>query len=419
MFRRFVAPQRSPSFTRRTSLCWRNTMRSPNRSFTVRALLVASLPLTGSLLSCSSQPQDPPAPAPAPSKTQDIDETPQLLAPAHAIVASTDAVRNVPRFVWGVRDEVPPAALVGAAPEVAARAHLAQHAATYGVSRQVVADAVLHDVHPMQGGASIVSFRQAIDGIEVYGVRQSVAMTADRQLVAISGSLHSGKIGWNKFVWSEGQALAQALSDRTGIGFDETSFEPAGTRNGYSEYAFAAASRAAGTRFVDNATIKKVYMPNGAALEAAYFVEFIARSEESSDNDGWRYIVSAKDGSVLERMPITYAETFNYRVWADSTGAKQPQDGPQTDYTPHPTGIPDNSKPNPLFAQPVMVAMEGFNKNPANAADPWLAPGATETTGNNVDAYTDNNSTSEDGYTPASGDVRATTTAPNTFDRSF
>ncbi|HMI84729.1 MAG TPA: M36 family metallopeptidase [Polyangiaceae bacterium] len=395
-------------------------MRSPNRPLTVRALLVASLSLTGSLLSCSSQPQDPtPTPDPSPAKTANLDPTPQLLLPAQGIVASTDAVRNVPRFMWGVRDEVALASLVNAAPEVAARAHLAHHAATYGLSDQVVKSAVIHDVHPLQGGASIVSFRQSVGGIEVYGVRQSVAMTADRQLVAISGALHPGKLGSQKFVLSEGQALAQALSDRIGSAFDESSFESVGTRNGYSEYAFAAASRAAGARFVDNATIKQVYMPNGGALDAAYFVEFIARTEESSDNDGWRYIVSAKDGSILERMSITQSEVFNYRVWADTTGTKQPADGPQTNYSPHPTGLPDMSKPNPVYAPPNLVSMDGFNKNPAGAADSWLPNGATETNGNNVNAYSDNNTTSEDGYTPTSQDVRATTTSANNFDRVY
>jgi len=321
--------------------------------------------------------------------------------------------------MWGVREEVAPVSLAAAAPEVAARAHLAHHATTYGLSQAVVASATLHDVHPLQGGASIVSFRQAIDGIEVYGVRQAVAMTADRQLVAMSGSLHPGKLGWNQFTLSEGQALAQALTDRMGTGFDESAFEPVGTRNGYSEYAFAAASRAAGARLVDNATIKKVYMPNGGVLEAAYFVEFIARTDESSDNDGWRYIVSAKDGSVLERMSITQSEVFNYRVFADTTGTKQPFDGPQTDYSPHKTGNQDFSKPTPLYTMPNLVAMEGFNKNPAGAADPWLPTGATETNGNNVNAYSDNNTTSEDGFTPASGDVHATATSPNTFDRVY
>jgi large repetitive protein len=393
-------------------------MRSPNRPLSVRALLVASLSLTGSLLSCSSQPQDQ-APTPIPAKTNaSADTSAELLAPAQGIVAATDPVRNVPKFMWGVRDEVAPAALATAPPEVAARTHLARHAASYGLSPQVVGNAVIHDVHSMKGGASIVSFRQAVAGIEVYGVRQSVALTADRELVAISGSLHPGKLGWNKFDLSEGQALAYSLSDRFAAVFDESSFEPVGVRNGYSEYNFAAASRAAGARFVDNATVKKVYMPNGGVLEAAYFVEFIARTEESGDNDGWRYIVSAKDGSVLERTSITHSEVFNYRVFADPT-TKVPADGPQTDYSPHRTGMQDMSKPDPMYAAPVMVSMEGFNRNPAGAVDPWLPAGATVSSGNNVNAYTDNNTSAEDGFTPASGDVQATTTAASTFDYTY
>jgi MYXO-CTERM domain-containing protein len=370
-------------------------------------------------LSCSSQPQDQ-APTPAAAKTSaSPDNAAELLAPAQGIVASTDPARTVPKFMWGVRDGVAPAALAGAAPEVAARAHLLRHAQTYGLSPNVVGDAKIHDVHPMQGGASIVSFRQSVGGIEVYGVRQAVAMSPDRELVAISGSLHPGKLGWNKFDLSEGQALAYALSDRLGAVFDESSFEPAGLRNGYSEYNFAAASRAAGARFVDNATVKKVYMPNGGVLEAAYFVEFIARTEERSENDGWRYIVSAKDGSVLERTSITHSVAFNYKVFADTTAATMyaPADGPQADYTPHKTGLPDDSKP--LYAAPNMVSMEGFNKNPAGVADPWLGPTATETNGNNVDAYTDNNTSAEDGFTATSQDVRATTTTDRTFDRAY
>jgi MYXO-CTERM domain-containing protein len=388
-------------------------MRSPNRPLTVRALLVASLPLAGSLISCSSPSQEP---QPAPAKTtSDTDTTPETLAPAQGIVASTDPVRNVPKFMWGVREELAASSLVNAAPEVAARAHLSRHAGTYGLSSKVVGQAIINDVHPLPGGASVVSFRQSVDGIEVYGARQSVAMNGERQLVAISGSLHPGKIGWNKFALSEAQALANAVGDRIGWGFDESSFEPRGERNGYSEYDFAAASRAAGARFADNATVKKVYMPRGGVLEAAYFVEFIARVEDSSDNDGWRYIVSAKDGSVLERQTITYNDSFNYRVFADPM-TKVPADGPQSDYSPN--GAP-GSKPSPLYATPNLISMEGFNKNPAGGVDPWLPAGATETNGNNVNAYTDNNTTAEDGFTPTMGDVRGTTTSTNTFDYSY
>src|SRR6185503_12567303 len=47
--------------------------------------------------------------------------------------------------------------------------------------------------------------------------------------------------------------------------------------------------------------------------------------------------------------------------------------------------------------------------------DPWLAPGATQTLGNNVDAYAD--LSSPDGF--SAGDLRASTTSANTFDRTY
>jgi hypothetical protein len=319
--------------------------------------------------------------------------------------------------MWGLREDGDKLELASARPEVAARTYLGRHATKYGLSLQVVRDAQIQDVHALPGGASIVSFRQAVDGLEVYGARQSIALTADRELVAISGSLHSGKVVNNRFALSERKALAHAVSDRFGETLDEGSFEELGERNGYDEYNFAAAASSSHIRFVDNATIKKVYMPVGDSLEAAFFVEFIARTDESSDNDGWRYIVSAKDGSVLERMSITHSEAFNYRVYADASGT--PADGPQTDYTPHGTGNQDRSKPNPHYALPNLVAMEGFNTNPTGGFDPWLDAAATETVGNNVDAYTDSNSAQEDGFTPAAGDVRGTTTSDRTFDHFY
>src|SRR6185503_15442321 len=98
-----------------------------------------------------------PAPAPVPAKSAIADTAAELVAPAQGIVASSDPVRNVPKFMWGVRGEVAEASLVNASPEVAARAYLSHHAATYGLSSQVVGSAAIHNVHSLPGGASIVS----------------------------------------------------------------------------------------------------------------------------------------------------------------------------------------------------------------------------------------------------------------------
>jgi hypothetical protein len=88
-----------------------------------------------------------------------------------------------------------------------------------------------------------------------------------------------------------------------------------------------------------------------------------------------------------------------------------PWDGPQgTAPTPHPTGLPEFFAPT--FVVPNLVTLQN---GPISTNDPWLAPGATETRGNNVDAYAD--VSSPDGF--SAGDLRATATGPNTFDRTY
>src|SRR5207244_9046363 len=62
-----------------------------------------------------------------------------------------------------------------------------------------------------------------------------------------------------------------------------------------------------------------------------------------------------------------------------------------------------------------LVSMEGFNTNISGLPDPWLPSGATQTRGNNVDAYTDQ--LPPDGF--SNGDLRATTTATGVFDRAY
>src|SRR5439155_4084630 len=106
-------------------------------------------------------------------------------------------------------------------------------------------------------------------------------------------------------------------------------------------------------------------------------------------------------------------DAFTFRVFADGSGDHRPLDGPFADWTPHPTGKPDGT--DPPFVAPVLVTIEGFNKNPMGAVDPWLAPGTTDSIGNNVDAYADRNA--PDGLT--NNDFRATITSANTFDRIY
>jgi hypothetical protein len=63
-----------------------------------------------------------------------------------------------------------------------------------------------------------------------------------------------------------------------------------------------------------------------------------------------------------------------------------------------------------------LITMEGFNTNPDGVADPWLAPGATETRGNNIEAFAEH--TDPDGPGPETL-LFAKTTAPGVFDYAY
>jgi hypothetical protein len=105
------------------------------------------------------------------------------------------------------------------------------------------------------------------------------------------------------------------------------------------------------------------------------------------------------------------ADSYSYRVWADGTGLRTPWDGPRArPCRPHPTGLPNFLAP--AFVPPALVSLQN---GPIATNDPWLPPGATQTTGNNVDAYAD--LAVPDGF--SAGDLRAATTGTNAFDRVY
>jgi hypothetical protein len=131
----------------------------------------------------------------------------------------------------------------------------------------------------------------------------------------------------------------------------------------------------------------------------------------SSDSDYYSYVISATHGDLLFRNNLTVRDSFSYRVWGDAAANFLPADGPQgISPTPHPTGLPDGFQA--AFVAPSLLTLQN---GPLSTDDPWLPPGSTQTTGNNVEAYAD--LAAPDGF--SAGDLRATTTSPNTFDRTY
>ncbi|HEU5058067.1 MAG TPA: M36 family metallopeptidase, partial [Kofleriaceae bacterium] len=263
-------------------------------------------------------------------------------------------------------------------------------------------------------GHHLVRLVQEVDGIEIYRSEMKAVLKSDLSLVALTGTpsrVTTAKPADRAFRLTPGQAVSRALGDLYKVavpdGFDSLS-RPAAGRDAWVDLPALAS-----VQLSQPARARKVFFRDGERLIAAYMTEFYSSRERSTSSDAYRYLISAADGRVLERRDLTAHEAFTYRAYARPGGKHTPTDGPQADYNPHPTGVPDGSQP--AFVDGALITVETIKNEPAGAIDPWLRADATSTNGNNVDAYAD--ITEPDGYNP--GDRRATTTALRTFDYTY
>ncbi len=335
-------------------------------------------------------------------------------------VANVDEMRGVPTMFWAPANGVMVPAALLQQPRAAAQFYLEHYAALYGLGSGALASAHVDMVHDTGRGGIIVVFRQKAAGIDVHLIAAKVLMTRDLRLVAISGNLHplagSSTTRFAKFVQTPREAIARSFNDFYGTKVSASAFvDTKNPEHGYSFYAMndTAETLAKDIGLARPARIKKVYYPLPETLVPAYYVEIAGAKKSSTTSVLNSYVIAADDGRMLKRMSLTQDAAFTYRVWSDGAPNFTPMDGPLADYTPHPAGTPDGS--SPAFVAPTLVTVDGFNKNPMNTFDPWLAAGATQTLGNNVDAYADRNS--PDGF--GGQDFRATTTSAGTFDRTY
>ncbi|MET0594902.1 MAG: M36 family metallopeptidase, partial [Polyangiaceae bacterium] len=316
--------------------------------------------------------------------------------------------------------------------ETAARLHFERHATALGLDDKTARGAIFKAWQSLPQGGGIAQFEQRVDNIEVFRARASVVVDGSNQLVSIGNSFPATAKAWTSaknFKTSAESAIASAYTVHAGLPLAAQSVRDEGEVAGSTMRNYAVETPAGGLQVL-TATAKKVFFPVGDRLEAAYYVEIEGRTA-ARRNDARGFVVAADDGRILQQESLTHEDAFKYRVWASATaGNNIPDDGPNVDDTPHHSGTPDG-RPQ-TYSMPNLVEMEGFNKNPAGAADPWLPADATTTWGNNVRAYSDRNQgTNEagapinDGYQDGSapdgapGDLIADTTAAKTFDRTY
>lgn len=318
-------------------------------------------------------------------------------------VASVDERLGVPTFVWAVRTHPSMAAAPDGPRDVeqAARAHLERFAPFYRLEAADAGQAMLRRVHDTGRGPIIATFAQEVDGVEVFRDEIKVLMSRDLELVAVSGYLAPAGLGsansGRTFRLDAATSIEAALED-LGAGAGRSSNPLGPAPGGYEVFGVEGGA-------FRPVRVKRVLFHLPDALEPGYYLELM------SDSQAYSYVVSARDGRILFRHDLTANDAYTYRVWADGTAPHAPFDGPQgTAPTPHPTGVPDFFVPS--FVPSQLVTLQN---GPISTNDPWLPLGATETVGNNVDAYVDRNT--PDGLN--GGDFRASVTSPGIFDRQY
>ena len=332
------------------------------------------------------------------------------------VVTAVDSRRGAPSFFFANRDR---SMMRRAArtPEEAARSHIELHRDLLGLTSLGVESARVADVLDTGRGGRLASIRQSVGGLEVYGTRMGVLMDRQNRLVALSGTLQAGTdaglpVARAASIGKSG-ALAKTIEDITGkpwtgLGMRRTATDVVNNRE-----RLHALEPAIGFRFPQPASVREVLYPMPKELVRAFHVEVELSPADSTDSRAYSYVIAADDGSILERHNLTVSHS--YRVWADASAPHRPFDGPHGDHTPHPTGDPSEALDLGFVDRP-LVDLAGFNHNPAGTFDPWLAAEASETVGNNVDAYADHADPSGFGE----GDLRATVVpGGQSFDWAF
>ena len=289
------------------------------------------------------------------------------------VALSTDH-RGLPRMLQA-HDVVAPAATA----MQSAKRHVEALAGQWGVAPGMLPNLTEVGEVPVQGG-TIARIAQTIDGLPVWGRELRVFVRPGGELATLSGTL----VGTHT-----PRARARFLFDQAGA-IDRAVIATYGKRDDVR---------------VERAQAKRAWYPQQDRLVAAWIVDAFTDAPDVTTGDAHRTVLDGATGAVLAHYSLT-ADAFSYNVYADTTGEKHPLDGPTQDATPHPTGMPDGFFPAYL-AGPNLVTVDSLNK----LGDPWLAAAATETQGNNVDAYVDFNA--PNGFT--NGDFRANTTETNKF----
>jgi hypothetical protein len=296
-------------------------------------------------------------------------------------ILSSDAL-GAPRLMRSFR---PRAGIAGSAPEVAARDHIAALAPLW-VQHAPAMALVNTGTQRLRNGATVVKLAQAADGVLVDQGELHVLMHADGSLAAVSGTLLPA-VAKPRFASSPREALDRALDAQYGAARARPAIAQTGDQAGWQTLEVADDP----TLHVTEARARRVLARDGGALTEAWEIEVLGDAAPDPLADpsipapsARRLLVADASGKILGDTDLMQHDAFVYRVYAEATGNRRPLDGPLTDFSPHPTGLPDGSAPAG-FVSSNLVVMDAFNAT----LDPWLPTTATTSSGNNAEAFSD------------------------------
>jgi hypothetical protein len=340
-----------------------------------------------------------------------------------------DRALGLPTFLWA-RTDAPPAAVGPIANErerlaAHARAHLRNESKELRLTAAMIDEARVFDAGFNGDGPAVVRFRQQVDGVEVFHRSLNVLLDRSYRPVAVSGYFAGDfdRAALPGFSRSGAEAVASAWASLGGA-LDASAVLPSKTRGVWQHYHKPLVT---GTHWFEREPrAKKVWYPREGALEPAHYVELFAKAKANGNLMAYGVAVSARDGSILHRKDLKSDAAFSYRTFADAQGPLyQPYDSPLGNgYAPLPQGDRKSRRAR------IGEAMQFVTLDHAGivTGDPWLTEGATETSGNNVDACIDEYD--QGVQTPAGGlavpppvnsclegvEPRAQVTAPGVFD---
>jgi hypothetical protein len=274
-------------------------------------------------------------------------------------------------------------------------------------------------IQSSQLGTSVITYKQEVGNHEVLGARITAVLDAGGNVHALSGGFSGNVKSASTTAFKlNAQSALESLLENSGITSNASTLKALEQRHGYSYFSVNSSS----FRALRPARVKQVFFPAAGRLIAAYYVETFGWRPDQAHAEGWGSVVSAEDGTVLQRTKLTHEATHFYRVFSEANGV--PLDDAYGHTVPHPTATADGFLP----AAPAPMQLIAVDHAGVSTGDPWLPLGATHTVGNNVDAFF-NSLIATDGVwdfagdgpvlNSAEGDFRAPLTGPAMFDYRY